>query len=222
MITTQYCETARLEAKDRVGPGSIVAAPSTKAARSRSDESAEAPRIAHAPIVLIEPRTLIRDCIAKCLEASSGGEPVLGFASASDWIDARQPRSVPPLILLSTSGFDETQIEREIALVAEAESRASIVLLADDADSRHVLEALDKGARGYISTSMTFDVTVNGDATVEPDETFFVNLSGVSQAKPESPAAFRSERRFQCAAVPQLGSKGGVFISGSRRTRWNS
>jgi len=47
------------------------------------------------------------------------------------------------------------------------------------------------------STTQTLSVTVNGDAVIEPNETFFVNLSGATNAFIADPKAWeRSQRRW--------------------------
>lgn len=200
MVMIQFDESARLEAKDRLGPTAIVPAP-TKATRRRSEYETDALVSGQVPIVLIEPRTLIRDCLVTCLETASAGESVLAFATASDWLDARVQRSVAPLILFGTSHYDEAEIQRELVILSDAEPRASIVLLADDMDSAHVLGALDKGARGYISTSMSFDVAVKALHLVRAGGTFVPveslrttkarAIESASGAKPEIPFTAR-------------------------------
>src|SRR4029077_11869556 len=49
-------------------------------------------------------------------------------------------------------------------------------------DNDYVARSLVAQTIAAGNTSYTFDVTVNGDMTVEPDETFFVDVSVVSGA----------------------------------------
>lgn len=172
MAMVQFSNKARLESKDSLGPGPRAATAATKANRSGTDEWSNGPHSVRMAIVLIEPRTLIRECLSKCLAISGGGESVEAFALASDWVKAQTHRPAAPLVLLSTADRDTAEIEREIAVLSNAEPLASIVLLSDDADSDHVLSALDKGARGYISTSMPFDVAMQAIQLVRAGGTF--------------------------------------------------
>jgi DNA-binding NarL/FixJ family response regulator len=188
VVMIQFDEPARIEAKDRLGPAAIVPTPA-KATRRRNEYETDALVSGQVPIVLIEPRTLIRDCLVTCLETASAGESVLAFATASDWLDARVQRSLAPLILFGTSHYDEAEIQRELAILSDAEPRASIVLLADDMDSAHVLGALDKGARGYISTSMSFDVAVKALHLVRAGGTFVPVESLRTKARAIEPAS---------------------------------
>lgn len=170
MAMVQFSNKARLESKESLGPGPRAA--TAKGNRSGTDEWSDGPPSARMAIVLIEPRTLIRDCLSKCLATSGGGESVEAFAFASDWVKAQAHRPVAPLVLLSTADRDSAEIEQEIAVLSNAEPLASIVLLSDDTDSEHVLGALDKGARGYISTSMSFDVAMKAIQLVRAGGTF--------------------------------------------------
>jgi hypothetical protein len=53
---------------------------------------------------------------------------------------------------------------------------------ATTADSDYVTHSLNAQTITSGNTTYTFDVTINGDMTVEPDETFFVNVSSVTGA----------------------------------------
>jgi DNA-binding NarL/FixJ family response regulator len=187
----QFSNKARLESKDSLGPGPR-ASTATKWNRSGTDEWSDGPQAARMAIVLIEPRTLIRDCLSKCLAISGGGESVEAFAFAADWVKVQTHRPVAPLVLLSTADRATAEIEREIAVLSNAEPLASIVLLSDDADSDHVLGALDKGARGYISTSMSFDVAMKAIQLVRAGGTFIPVECLRASRSPVSLAATRS------------------------------
>lgn len=172
MTMIQFSKTARLEAKTPGGSASAESAVRARGFLSGTDETSDACRPVHGAIVLVEPRTLIRDCLAKCLETAGCGDSVHAYASASDWVAAGMPRAITSVILLGTAAHDEATIAREVAILAQADPSASIVLLADAMDSKQVLGALDKGARGYIPTSMSFDVAVKAIHLVRAGGTF--------------------------------------------------
>jgi len=166
-------KTARRETCDPLGQrriGSIGGGPGCRPGIDESSNSHHFPD--QATIVLIERRTLIRDCLLKCFDESRSGEVVHAFASASDWVNAGPIRTEAPLILLSIALSDQAEIEREIAVLSQAEPRASIVLIGDGEDAGRILGALDKGARGYISTSTPFDVAVKAIHLVRAGGTF--------------------------------------------------
>jgi DNA-binding NarL/FixJ family response regulator len=193
----QFSKRARLEAKTPCGSTPAESAARARGIQSGTNETSDASRPVHGAIVLIEPRTLIRDCLAKCLETAGCGETIHGFASASDWVAARMQRPITLLILLGTADHDVATIAREVAVLAEADPSASIVLLADDVDSEHVLGALDRGARGYIPTSMPFDVAVKAIHLVRAGGTF------VPVESLRAPKALPSHEASDAMTVPK-------------------
>jgi DNA-binding NarL/FixJ family response regulator len=110
--------------------------------------------------VVIESRTLIRDCLAKCLKGVKSDEAVCAFASVADWLqDSGQPPGAC-LLLLCTGERQATEIERDLSVLSRFVPAVQIVLLSDGEDVAHILSALDKGARGYIPTSMSLEVVL--------------------------------------------------------------
>jgi len=168
----QLDESARLETIESLGREPFGSFGGDEAYRPGVDESSDARRADHVTIVLIERRALIRDCLLRCFDGPRSGEVVRGFANVSDWMNARPIPTDAPLILLSTANLDEAEVHQKIADLAQAEPRAAIVLLGDSEDRERVLGALDKGARGYISTSTPFDVAVKAIHLVRAGGTF--------------------------------------------------
>jgi DNA-binding NarL/FixJ family response regulator len=173
MPMIQAGNTARREIGDSLGQGRLGSIAAGPAYRPGNDEGSERRHGQdHATIVLIERRILIRDCLLECFAEARSGEIVQAFASASDWVNARPIRTDAPLILLSIALSGQADIEREIAVLSQADPCPSIVLIGDGEDAERVLGALDKGARGYISTSMSFDVAVKAIQLVRAGGTF--------------------------------------------------
>lgn len=198
MPMKQFDTTARRETSNPRGHGRVGSIGGGQARGPGSDESSDASHLPdHATIVLIEPRTLIRDCLLRCFDEARSGEVVHAFATASDWVKAWPIRTDAPLILLSTADSDQAEIEREIAVLSQAEPRAWIVLLGDGEDSERILGALDKGARGYISTSTPFDVAVKAIHLVRAGGTFVPaeSLRASKLAASSAPLAAKPEAR---------------------------
>jgi DNA-binding NarL/FixJ family response regulator len=201
MTTMQIDNTALRETGNPVGQTRIVATGNGQGRRPGSDDGSDPTRLAdHATTVLIERRALIRDCLRKCFDESRSGEVVQAFASASDWLAARQIATDPPLILLGTAASDEVLVDHEIALLSQAEPRAAIVFVGDAVDRERVLGALDKGARGYISTSTPFEVAVKAIHLVRAGGTFVpaecLEASQPSGNAPPSAQHLESRCRF--------------------------
>jgi DNA-binding NarL/FixJ family response regulator len=109
--------------------------------------------------VIIEPRTLIRDCLVKCLKSMKNDELVYAFTSVADWLqDNSFP--TPSLVLLCTGERHGVDIEQDISALARLYPAVLTVLLSEGEDVPAILCALDKGARGYIPTSVSLEVVV--------------------------------------------------------------
>jgi DNA-binding NarL/FixJ family response regulator len=110
--------------------------------------------------VVIESRTLIRDCLARCLKGVNSDETVCAFASVADWLQESGQPPNPCLVLLCTGEQHFAEIDRDISVLSRSFPAVMIVLLSDGEDVTHILSALDKGARGYIPTNMSLEVVL--------------------------------------------------------------
>ena len=111
-------------------------------------------------IIIVEPRTLIRDCLLQSLKALTHGDTVLAFATVEDW-RAADPHPAPnTIILLCPVGRKARDIETKQSFLSEDCKHMPVVLLSDIEEAEQILDALDQGARGYIPTSMSLDVAV--------------------------------------------------------------
>lgn len=151
----------------------LPAAKSEPATTARSSEVSPVDCAANRPIiVVIEHRALIRDCLVKSLEDTKSDDHLCAYATVAEWLRARPDPLVAALILLCTAVRKEPDVERDIALLTQADPGGSIVLLSDGEDSARVLGALDKGARGYIPTSLSLDMAVKALHFVRAGGTF--------------------------------------------------
>jgi DNA-binding NarL/FixJ family response regulator len=110
--------------------------------------------------VVIEPRTLIRDCLAKCLLGVKSDEAICASPSVADWLHDNYQPPIGCLVLLCTGDRQSAEIERDICVLSKVFPAVLIVLLSDGENVAQILSALDKGARGYIPTSMSLEVVL--------------------------------------------------------------
>ncbi|WP_051335605.1 response regulator transcription factor [Methylocapsa acidiphila] len=123
-------------------------------------------------LVVIEERALIRECLVRCLKGSSSYDLVRSFSSAEDWLK-EQPFAAPgPVIVLCLGERSEVEVGRDVAMLLRAVSDLAIVVVSDREDPRSIFQALDKGARGYVTTSMAFDVVLHAIHLVRAGGTF--------------------------------------------------
>ncbi len=155
---------------------------------ARRDESAAAPVLANASaiqqaplgaqdasrqmLVIIERRVLIRECLVRCLKESASYNVIGSFSTVEEWL-TEQPRAAQRLVIVLCPGErTEAEVERDVALISRRAADISVVILSDREDPGSVFSALDKGARGYITTSMAFDVAVQAIRLVHAGGTF--------------------------------------------------
>jgi DNA-binding NarL/FixJ family response regulator len=107
-------------------------------------------------VILVEPRDLVRDCVATCLRVADPGFTVMQYSSVYD-IDWAEGAGCVALVLSFLSA------KREIPDVAVEVSRAQdqlpnvpVVVIAEGDELSFVREVIGSGVRGYIPTSFDF------------------------------------------------------------------
>jgi DNA-binding NarL/FixJ family response regulator len=113
-------------------------------------------------ILLVEPRTLIRECIVQCLRQAAPGYQFLSVSSMAEWSKVAPDHSRPDAIVLCISEKTKTGGELELSrqLFSDSAQLLPVVVLADEEDPTRVLEALDAGAKAFMSTTVSLDVAI--------------------------------------------------------------
>jgi DNA-binding NarL/FixJ family response regulator len=150
--TDNSCEVAVAQKKPRWEdlPGS--AQDSTQVGRQGGTE------IEQASIVIIEPRALVRECLTRCI-SSIWAQKVVSFASLEDWLE-RAGGATASVVLYCSTHDDETGSDPDGARVAQLMKRMPVVVLSESEDLDDILDAIDRGARGYIPTSLDLAVVI--------------------------------------------------------------
>nr|AAB38509.1 putative response regulator [Cereibacter sphaeroides] len=105
---------------------------------------------------MIDPRTLERECLVRCVELAHPEIKVMGFGSIDEWQN-RRDRHGHEVILYSTGNRPVTEVSREIAtLVAEA-GVGPVVVIGAANDLCEMIAAFDCGARSYLPSSVGID-----------------------------------------------------------------
>ncbi|CAH1668054.1 response regulator transcription factor [Chelatococcus asaccharovorans] len=134
-------------------------------------------------IIIIEPRTLIRDCLLQSLKALTNGDTVLAFATVEDWRVADPHPAPNTIILLCPAGRKAKDIDGKGGVFPEDCKHMPVVLLSDIEEAEQILDALDQGARGYIPTSMSLDVAVEALHLVQAGGIFVPASSLISSRR---------------------------------------
>jgi DNA-binding NarL/FixJ family response regulator len=162
--------------------GSYSAAFTTERSLQRHETPNSTEEIGHDPavdaaVVIIDPRLLIRECMAKCFGALIGPE-VRTYASLADWA---ADTSVTHKTLLILACLDERrtiakqieQLDQDLARVSPGVPLPPLVFLSDEEDINEIVAALDSGARGYIPTSVSLEIAVEALNLVRAGGVFF-------------------------------------------------
>lgn len=144
-------------------------------------------------IVVIEQRTLLRDSFVGCLAA----EPDLDVEAVSELDDfgqIAQSRAVD-LVVVSVAEPDHGEaLRRKLQAIGQLGPGVPSVVLSGAEDPKCVIDALEAGAKGYITTSMPFAVVLAALRFVAAGGTFAPAgpLLGAAQ-RPEAPAASKEK-----------------------------
>jgi DNA-binding NarL/FixJ family response regulator len=105
-------------------------------------------------IVVIEKRVLIRECLTRCLRTFSG-HAVVSFPNIDSWIEVRDdiPASLIVLCVVGKPNAPETY--REISRLSSQRDPLPVILLSDEEDPAQIADAIGRGARGYITSSVS-------------------------------------------------------------------
>lgn len=123
-------------------------------------------------VVVIERRTLVRDCLVQCLKTSLSKETA-GFPSVDAFLSAQYKLGASTLYLLCAGGRPGADVARDWSrLVRALVVGSSVIVLADDETPASVFEALKAGVRGYIPTSVSVNVAIGALNLVRAGGTF--------------------------------------------------
>jgi DNA-binding NarL/FixJ family response regulator len=150
-VSTRHARgTSEAGAKLAINSTQSIANTSTQSIANTSTQS----------IVVIDSRTLFRECLVRCMEVAYGPR-VLAFPSVQSWEEVIDQTSVCVIVLsMGGKARNAESLQRDIALLSRIAGPIPIVMLADTEEPSQILEALDQGARGYIPTSASLSIAV--------------------------------------------------------------
>lgn len=128
----------------------------------RGNPETTPPALGEKSLLIVNSKSLDRECLAQALVRHRLGLSVLNCASIEQWRSVQDQH--PPLgaVLYNLGSRKITEIEETnkiVKLTAEL-GKVPVVILADSDDFVQVLKALEIGARGYILTSVDISVCV--------------------------------------------------------------
>ncbi len=114
-------------------------------------------------IVIIEKRTLVRECLAYCI-GNNFSCPIVTFPDIKSWRKASSNIRASLVILSIDNISDGSERWRRndevLSQVRCPEDDTPVVVLSDSESVEDVIGSLEHGARGYVPTGMALDVTI--------------------------------------------------------------
>jgi DNA-binding NarL/FixJ family response regulator len=109
-------------------------------------------------VVLVDKRTLVRECLTRSLSAISNCN-VLSYPTLESWLD-EPDRPSASVVVFCSAKTNDPDLQRSLFLLSQTAPDTPMVALSDAEDPDHIVETLEKGARGYIPTSVPLQVAV--------------------------------------------------------------
>jgi DNA-binding NarL/FixJ family response regulator len=122
-------------------------------------------------IVIVEGRTLFRDCIVGCLRSVSDYD-VVGVANGQEWQELSRTRSAALFVLSIPTHRSREELDQEFRRLIDSERDVPTIVLSGMDEMRTIVEAIDRGAKGFISTRMPLDVAIAAMQFVSAGGTF--------------------------------------------------
>jgi DNA-binding NarL/FixJ family response regulator len=147
-------------------------------------------------LVLIDGRTLDRECFVRCIQSSRPDVRVAGYRCVADWHTAKsaEPDAAAILFNIGSRSVSDPAVAPELARLVDEAGSIPVIILAESEDLREVLCAVDRGARGYIPASIGVDAIVEATRLTSHGGMFIPRASVLSIREGLSP-----KREMDCA-----------------------
>jgi DNA-binding NarL/FixJ family response regulator len=149
-------------------------------------------------IVVVHPRAVFRDCFARCLGISYSDHEVQSFASVSEWHGSTEPGMAVPAVAIIVLQSGDVPNNGDLESLQETTAKMPVIIVADSDDVDHVVQTLRRGARGYIPSSLPFNVAVEAVRLVEAGGVFVPASSFLGRDQPptlDKPGVTLTERQ---------------------------
>jgi DNA-binding NarL/FixJ family response regulator len=158
-------------------------------------------------MVVIERRALVRECLARCI-ASHEGQRVAAFATVAEWREVADQVPASLILLCLESEAAEAGRRRGMGELARVTEAAPTVVMSDAEDFDQVMEAINRGARGFIPTSLSMNVMIEALQLVRAGGVFVPAASLIPSLRRDGKRGAPSRRKLftarQAAVVEAL------------------
>ncbi|WP_448951938.1 LuxR C-terminal-related transcriptional regulator [Labrys neptuniae] len=135
------------------------------------------------PVCVIDKRAFWRDCLTLCLTSSSANLAAIGYDTIEDWLEASS-HAPPAIILLCATSEEGTAraIQSGLDRILASVPDARVVIVSDVDNPVTMVSALERGARGFLTMSLSLEVVIEAIRIVNVGGTF-VPASGLLSAR---------------------------------------
>ena len=142
-------------------------------------------------IVVIHQRAFFRDCFVRCLEISYRSHGIFAFTNIFEWRNSTEQNALTPAVIVFFVDGSGSSSVADLQFLESSAADVPVVIMSDIDDTNYVMHALRNGARGYIPTSLPFNVAVEAVRLVEAGGTF-VPVSSLELDRNKQPAASKT------------------------------
>jgi DNA-binding NarL/FixJ family response regulator len=130
-------------------------------------------------ITVIDANALARICLARCLDAAGTDFSTASYASVQAWQQAHD-RKATAIVLLCAFGEKATEsaAKKDVAQAVHIAPESRVIVISDREEPALIVEAIDSGAKGYISMNTSLDVVIATIKLIKAGGTF-IPVSGM-------------------------------------------
>lgn len=156
-----------------------------------NEKDHKSPPVKKPGIVVIHQRAFFRDCFVRCLEISYRSHGIFAFTSIFEWRNSTEQNALTPAVIVFFVDGSGSSSVADLQFLESSAADIPVVIMSDIDDTNYVMHALRNGARGYIPTSLPFNVAVEAVRLVEAGGTF-VPVSSLELDRNKQPAASKT------------------------------
>jgi DNA-binding NarL/FixJ family response regulator len=164
--------------------------------------------VVKASVAVISENRFFGSCLTRCLVQMATEFDIHSYASHQEWLESADHDSTR-IVLLCATGERATQdvVARGLDTVMQASGESRVIIISDVDQPRHMIDALAKGAKGYVSMNLDLEIALGAIRLVHVGGVFIPasglmsmrgGTSGNSEAKASKPAqSLLTERQLE-------------------------
>jgi DNA-binding NarL/FixJ family response regulator len=123
-------------------------------------------------IVIVHSRTVFRDCLAQCLEFAYRDHDVYSFADITEWWNSIKPNALAAAVVIVVIDTINESSVADLEFLETHPIANPVVVVSDIDDLNYIVRVLKSGVRGYIPTSLRFNIAVEAVRLVKAGGVF--------------------------------------------------